>query len=90
MKLKMEIYYGIYNHYICQEEGVWCLLKIKQIKKIIFLHLIGGKVYKIDALTGKIEKGFGNKGFIESFTLVAPLIYTKKLIIVSPNTVNLF
>ena len=51
---------------------------------------IGGKVYKIDALTGKIEKGFGNKGFIESFTLVAPLIYKKKLIIVSPNSISSF
>ena len=54
---------------ICLEEGVWCHLKIKQIKNYIFAP-IGGKVYKIDALTGKIEKGFGNKGFIESFTLV--------------------
>ena len=64
--------------------------KDKTNKKNYIFAPIGGKVYKIDALTGKIEKGFGNKGFIESFTLVAPLIYKKKLIIVSPNSISSF
>ena len=58
-------------------------------KNYIFLP-VGNKVYKIDVSTGKLEKSFGTKGFIESFTLVAPLIYKKKLIIVSPNSISTF
>ena len=51
---------------------------------------IGNKIYKINAANGKLEKKFGDEGFIKSFTLVAPLIYREKLIIVSPNAVNVF
>ena len=58
-------------------------------KNYIFVPL-GNKIYKINAANGKLEKKFGNKGYIQSFTLVAPLIYKKKLIIVSPNGVNIF
>ena len=58
-------------------------------RNYIFLP-VGNKVYKIDVSTGKLEKSFGKKGFIESFTLVAPLVYKKKLIIVSPNSISTF
>lgn len=51
---------------------------------------VGNKIYKINASSGKLEKEFGNKGSIKTFTLVAPLIYKKKLIIVSPNAVKIF
>jgi len=51
---------------------------------------VGNKIYKIDAENGKLDKKFGNNGFVKTFTLVAPLIYQKKLVIVSPNTVKIF
>ena len=51
---------------------------------------VGNKIYKINAADGKLEKEFGNKGSIKTFTLVAPLIYKNKLIIVSPNVVKIF
>ena len=58
-------------------------------KNYIFVPL-GAKIYKIDSNTGKLEKKFGKNGSIKSFTLVAPLIYKDKLIIVSTNSISIF
>tara|TARA_Y100001970_G_scaffold288936_1_gene417771 strand:+ start:426 stop:2789 length:2364 start_codon:yes stop_codon:yes gene_type:complete len=56
----------------------------------IFVPL-GNKIYKINVANGKPEKKFGNNGFIKGyFTLVAPLIYKKKLIVVTTNGIYVF
>ena len=51
---------------------------------------LGNKIYKINVENGKIEKNFNKKGFVKSFTLVAPIIYKKKLVIVGTNTISIF
>ena len=51
---------------------------------------LGNKIYKINVKNGKLEKEFGEKGFVKSFTLVAPLIYKKNLIIVGTNAILVF
>ena len=61
----------------------------KNNKDYVFIP-IGGKIYKIDAKTGKLEKNFGKKGWVKSFTLVAPLIYKNRLIVVSTNSISIF
>ena len=58
-------------------------------KSYIFVPL-GSKIYKIDSNNGKLEKKFGKNGSVKSFTLVAPLIYKDKLIIVSTNSISIF
>jgi quinoprotein glucose dehydrogenase len=50
---------------------------------------IGNRVYKINANNGKRIKEFGKNGSIAAFTLVAPMIYEKKLVVVNMN-VNTF
>ena len=60
----------------------------KNNKDYVFIP-IGGKIYKIDAKTGKLEKKFGKK-VVKSFTLVAPLIYKNKPVAVSTNSISIF
>ena len=48
-----------------------------------FLYLpIGGKIYKIDAQTGKKHKQFGSSGSVVSNTITAPMIYNNFLVLV--------
>lgn len=61
----------------------------KNNKNYIFAP-VGGKIYKIDTDNGKLDKSFGEDGFVKSFTLVAPLIYKDKLIIVSTTSISIF
>ena len=58
-------------------------------KNYVFIPL-GNKIYKINVKNGKIEKDFGSKGFVKSFTLVAPMIYEDRLIIVGTNSISTF
>ena len=52
---------------------------------------IQNKIYKINVKNGNLEKNFGNKGSISNaYTLVAPLIYKNKLIIVGTNKITVF
>jgi quinoprotein glucose dehydrogenase len=52
---------------------------------------IQGKIYKINVKNGKLEKNFGKKGVIKNaYTLVAPLIYKNKLVIVGTNKITVF
>ena len=50
---------------------------------------IGGRIYKINANNGKRIKEFGKNGSIAAFTLVAPMIYKNKLVVVN-TMVNMF
>ena len=60
-------------------------------KNIFYLLVhLSGKVYKINSENGKIEKNFGNKGYVDAFTLVAPLLYQNKLIVVGTNNLSVF
>ena len=45
---------------------------------------ISGKIYKINANNGKLIKKFGNKGYINSTSNTAPMIYKNSLVILSP------
>jgi len=52
---------------------------------------IQGKIYKINVKNGKLEKNFGKKGVVKNaYTLVAPLIYKDKLVIVGTNKITVF
>jgi len=51
---------------------------------------IGNVVYKINAKNGKVVKKFGKNGFIKAFTLVAPIIYKNKIIIVGKHRIFIF
>jgi quinoprotein glucose dehydrogenase len=51
---------------------------------------IGSVVYKINAKNGKVVKKFGKNGFVKAFTLVAPIIYKNKIIIVSKHKLFIF
>jgi len=44
---------------------------------------VAGRIYKINAKNGKLVKSFGNKGSINSLTIVAPMIYNDLLVSVS-------
>ena len=58
-------------------------------KKYLFIPL-GSKIYKIDIENGKVEKKFGYKGYVKGFTLVAPMIYENKLIVVGTGSISVF
>jgi len=58
-------------------------------KNYLFIPL-GSKTYKINVKNGELEKKFGKNGFVNSFTLVAPLIYKNKLIIVGTSSISIF
>ena len=62
----------------------------KNLDKNFLFAPLGNKIYKINTDTGQIKKNFGKKGFIKSFTLVAPLIYKENLIIVGTNSISIF
>jgi quinoprotein glucose dehydrogenase len=62
----------------------------KKINSEVLYIPIGGRIYKIDTVTGKKIKEFGENGSVEAFTLVAPMIYKNKLVIVTPYTVLMF
>ena len=51
---------------------------------------IQNKIYKINVKNGNLENNFGNKGSVNAYTLVAPLIYKKKLLVVGTNTITIF
>ena len=52
---------------------------------------IGSELYKININNGEKIKEFGNNGSVKIFSLVAPIIYKKKLIVVGINrTVSIF
>ena len=50
----------------------------------------GNKIYKINTKDGSLEKSFGKNGYVKKFTLVAPLIYKNKLIVVGTNSISIF
>jgi len=52
----------------------------EKIQKEIIFFPIGNKIYKIDATNGKIIKNFGKTGFVQSTTVIAPIIYKDYLI----------
>tara|TARA_Y100000590_G_C15742395_1_gene1020741 strand:+ start:833 stop:3172 length:2340 start_codon:yes stop_codon:yes gene_type:complete len=52
----------------------------KNNKEYLFLP-ISGKIFKVDAITGKIIKSFGNKGSVNSLTSIAPMIYKDNLVV---------
>ena len=82
--------------FICADQNdidgrIVVLRKSDKNKNIFYLLVhLSGKVYKINSKNGKIEKNFGNKGYVDAFTLVAPLIYQNKLIVVGTNNLSVF
>ena len=69
--------------------GIISFKDIKENESFIFAPL-GNRIYKINTRDGKLEKKFGHKGSVKSFTLVAPLIYKNNLIIINPNSISIF
>jgi len=61
----------------------------ERIQKEIIFFPIGGKIYKIDATNGKVIKNFGKNGFINSATVIAPIIYKDYLISLTFGSKNL-
>lgn len=57
-------------------------------KKLEYLYIpISGKVFKFNAKNGKRIKNFGKNGYVNVFTLVAPVIYKDYLIVVNTSIV---
>ena len=59
------------------------VLSIENINKYLFIN-IANKLYKINVKNGKLEKKFGNKGYINTpGTLLAPVLLKNKIYITS-------
>jgi quinoprotein glucose dehydrogenase len=62
----------------------------KELNKEVVFFPINNRIYKIDANTGKKIKNFGNNGYIQSTTVIAPIIYKNYLIVLTFNSRSLF
>jgi quinoprotein glucose dehydrogenase len=63
------------------------ILAYKKDNKEYLVLPVGGKIYKIDLITGKRIKTFGNNGSVKATTITSPIVdlETKNLIIVNHN-----
>jgi len=70
--------------------GIVAYIDQKNNQEYLFLP-ITGKIFKVDAITGKIIKSFGNNGSVDASTSIAPMIYKDNLVVGSiSRAINVF
>jgi len=84
-----DLIWELQSDFMPSRRGILAENDLKNNSENIFIP-IGGVVYKINAKNGKLKKKFGNNGFIKAFTLVAPIIYKEKIIIIGRHELLIF
>ena len=62
----------------------------KDLNQEVVFFPVNNRIYKIDANTGKKIKNFGNNGYIQSATVIAPIIYKNYLVVLTYDSRSLF